>query len=197
MIPTIFAPVYLNSTLGDPWESVDLGGAKVIGAWFMNSLKYHYLLGPLSDHDVRAHGAPKNPHQIRVFGAVTALHADFRLAESFYADPEYWTRDKQRGPVQWRTQRLADVAFPSKKGLLYQGVRYNHRGDAKGETIGFGSTGNTAVCWSDGSASEQPYSSLNPGVPNNWHYGITTPLSPKSNGLPVADTEFGVLGMDR
>lgn len=48
------------------------------------------------------------------------LFTDYMYPSSFLAHPQFWNELTRTGPEQWRSTRLADVAWPSDKGLLVQ-----------------------------------------------------------------------------
>ncbi|MFO0859837.1 MAG: type II secretion system protein [Phycisphaerales bacterium] len=198
MPPVLFSPVYVNPEFQAPWQSVQVGDRLVNGAWFMNGAKFHLLLRPVPTlHEIRALGAKPDGATLTVDGTRTSLVADFYLTDAFYADPEYWTRDKQIGPAQWRPQRLSSVAFPSNKAMLWQPRVYTKPGYEEGFPSCCADQVRSAVEWADGSATNEVVGRLKRGVPNGWHHGNAGGVSPSDEAMPLLGTEFGVLGQDR
>lgn len=196
--PVIFPPVFVSRQLNIPELKIGYRGDTLSGSWFSNAGMFHLAFDPVAPTTlVRATGAPKRMYKAHLTSGTTALVSDFKLADVFYADPEFWTRDRQIGPVQWGAQTLSSVAFPSAKGMLWQTIVYTIPGHPEG-VQGCCSTGvQTAILWADQSASPQNMAELLPGVPNSWGYGATGPVLNDAKGPPVYQTEFGVLGRDR
>lgn len=196
--PVLFPPVYVNPEFQAPWQTVQVGDRQVDGAWFLNGAKFHLLLRPVPTlAEIRALGAKSDAPTLTVDGTRTSLVADFYLVDAFFADPEYWTRDKQIGPAQWRPQRLSSVAFPSNKAMLWQPRVYTKPGYDEGFPSCCSDQVRSAVEWCDGSATSEVVGQFKRGVPNGWHHGNPGAVSPLDEAMPLLGTEFGVLGQDR
>ncbi|MCC6661559.1 MAG: prepilin-type N-terminal cleavage/methylation domain-containing protein [Phycisphaerales bacterium] len=50
----------------------------------------------------------------------STLFTDYCYSSSFLADARFWNESTRTGPEQWRSTHLADVTWPSDKGLLVQ-----------------------------------------------------------------------------
>lgn len=200
-VPAIWPPVYVNPKAGAPFQFVNVRGANVSGGWFDNAHFFFAALSPMPPESMLT--AARAPRRARVVGPTIDIPrlADFRISEVFYAEPEYWTRDRQVGPEQWALQRLGSVAFPSAKGLMSQTALFAHpSADPKeGADLHFGRTPGArgVVLWCDGSAGFESYPDLEWGVPNNWNYGGSGAEPVGSRAVPFTATEFGVLGRDR
>jgi prepilin-type N-terminal cleavage/methylation domain-containing protein len=196
--PTLFPPVYVNPMLNVPWSEAAIGTTKLRGAWFDNGTKFQLLLRPLPPLTTfRAVEFPRGGPTIEVDGQRTSLVNHFMLSDPFYADPDYWTFDKQIGPAQWRPQRLTSVAFPSAKGMIFQYVLYGRAGFETGFPACCPENMVAPVAWSDLSATDEVLGKLRWGVPNAWHHGIPAPPTTGSKATPLMGTERGILGRDR
>lgn len=196
--PTVFPPIYVNPALNVPWAEATIGKTKLRGAWFDNGITYHLLLRPLPPIAAfRAVEAPRGGPTIEIDGQQTSRLVHFMLSDPFYADPDYWTFDKQQGPEQWRPQRLTSVAFPSAKGLTFQYMLYGRAGFENGFPACCPDNVNAPVAWSDLSASDEVLGKLKWGVPNAWHHGSPAPPTTGSKASPLMGTERGILGRDR
>lgn len=196
--PVIFSPTYVNPSLGSPWQQATVRGTVVQGGWFSNATKFYYALSPLpSIQAVTSVKAPKGRYTITIGGERTSYLSDFYLADVFYADPDYWTRTGQRGVSQWHPQPISAVAFPSRKGLLWQSMIYDVPGFPSGTNACCTGTNPTAILWADQSVSNEVMSKLNPGVPNGWYHGGPIGFPDDAIGPPVYGTERGILGTDR
>ncbi|MBL8875383.1 MAG: type II secretion system protein [Phycisphaerae bacterium] len=196
--PVVFPPVFVNPSMNAPPVTVEVRGAKVAGAWFDNPIKYHLLLDPLPLRDeVLAAGATKKVPAVKTRDGLTPSLPHFFISDVFYADPEYWTRDKQVGPSQWRAQPLSSVQFPSSKGLMWQSKVFTAKGFPDG-VAGCCTNGvKTAILWADLSATLEVMGKLRWGVPNGWHHGVAGATPPTVDAPPIYSTELGVLGIDR
>lgn len=186
LVPAVFAPKYRGAV--GPWEEVSTpNGQRIQGAWFANGV-FFYL--PLDFENPEVLSAPDAPLERRI--------VDYKVADAYYAAPEYWNRRTQRGPQQWRAQRIADTQFPSQKGFMRQFTVYTVNGR---EASGFPAccTGNlrAAVLWADLSATDENQSLLRNGEPNFWHHGLSGALPLWANGVPVENTLNGIQGIDR
>lgn len=196
--PVIFPPVFVNRQLNIPELQIDYRGETLSGSWFSNAGMFHLAFDPVVPTTlVRATGAPKRMFKAHLHSGTTALISDFKLADVFYADPDFWTRDRQIGPTQWHPQTLSSVAFPSAKGMLWQTIVYTIPGHPEGVHGCCSSGVQTAILWADQSASLENMAKLLPGVTHSWGYGSTGPIPADAKGPPVYQTEFGVLGRDR
>jgi prepilin-type N-terminal cleavage/methylation domain-containing protein len=196
--PTLFPPVYVNPIINVPWSEITIGKTKLSGAWFDNGNAFHLLLRPLpSIATIRAVEAPRGGRTIEIDGQQTQRMVHFILSDPFYADPDYWTFQKQVGPDQWRPQRFASVAFPSAKGMLFQFMLYGRPGFESGFPACCPENVTAPVAWSDLSATEEVLGRLRSGVPNAWHHGIPGPPTVGSKASPLMGTERGILGRDR
>ncbi|MBL8886649.1 MAG: type II secretion system protein [Phycisphaerales bacterium] len=196
--PQIFAPIFVNGPLGIPPLQIKYRGASLTGSWFTNATVFHLAFDVLpSPAQVRATGSPTRMFKAHTDIGTTAMYSDFKISDVYYADPEYWSRDHQKGPEQWRTQTLTSVAFPSAKGFMWQTKLYTIPGYPDG-IYGCCTAGvQTAVLWADMSANPQVVADLTWGVPNAWTYGSAGPVSPDAKGPPIDGTELGVFGRDR
>lgn len=196
--PQIFPPVFVNKQLNIPPLQVRYRGVELTGSWFTNCVMFHLAFDVLpSPAAVRAAGAPAKMFKAHTDVGTTAMFSEFQLSNVFYGDPEFWTRDRQRGPTQWRAQPLSSVAFPSAKGFLWQTKVYTIPGHPEGLYGCCPANIPTAVAWADMSATPQVIADLMWGVPNAWTYGSVGAIAPDAKGPPIDGTEFGILGRDR
>jgi hypothetical protein len=190
--PVIFRPELARYRTG-PWQTHEIRGERIGGAWFNNGDYYHLLLG----EDAQSVAfAPDRPAHLRT-GAGFRQNADFRIADCYYATPEYWDRWTQRGPEQFGAQSLSLVRFPSQKGFVHQIILYHLAGWPDGLGACCDTKDPSAVAWGDLSATSVVQRDLNPGEPNFYHHGNATAPSYLGSGLPVSWTRHGVLGRDR
>lgn len=196
--PAVFPPVYVNPMLNVPWTEATIGNTKLRGAWFDNGTKYQLLLRPLPPVTTfRAVEFPRDGPTIEIDGQRTSLVNHFMLSDTFYADPDYWTVDKQIGPEQWRPQRMTSVAYPSAKGLIFQFMLFGRAGYESGFPSCCADNVIAPVAWSDLSASDEVLGKLKWGVPNAWHHGIPAAPQAGAKAAPLMGTERGILGRDR
>lgn len=105
----------------------------------------------------------------------------------FLAKPEYWRPETRIGPVQWGSNRMSDVAMPSKKGLVndWHALKYAEERGLKGSWF------LSAYCDGSAEAAQRPGPGypIGDGVfPGSLHY------SDIADGL---HTLGGVRGVDR
>lgn len=197
-VPTVFPPIYVNPAQGDPFIQVEVRGAKIGGAWFLNGSSFHLSLSPVPSYaSVRAIEAPRRAGVVRVDGTETAKMSDFAIVDAFYADPDYWTRDKQIGPPQWHAQKISDVAYPSQKAIMWQPILFGRSGFEYGFPSCCADGVRSPVVWADMSATDEVVGQLKWGVPNAWHYGLPEAPSANANWAPLLGTELGILGQDK
>lgn len=198
VVPTVFPPVYVNPAQGDPFIEVSIGETRVRGAWFLNGASYQLIIRPVLTYaSVRAIEAPRAVGVVPVDGIATAKMADFAIVDTFYATPDYWTRDKQLGPSQWQAQKISDVAFPSQKALMWQPILFGRVGFERGFPSCCADNVQSPVVWADMSATDEIIGRLKWGVPNAWHYGLPEAPSANANWAPLLGTESGILGQDK
>ena len=197
LVPAFLPKTSFFIRQGGKWPEVLYRNIRLRGGWFDHSALYHLAFSPLLPWGVnRAPGAPNNLPSVTIDGVRSAYYTDFRLSDSFYAEPSYWEFGRQRGPEQWGAQRLISVAFPSRKALLWQTRSFP--GPGGGVELGFLGNVPGAILWADQSASEEVLRKLREGGPvNHFHPGIGSPAPADARGLPVRDTEHGILGVDR
>lgn len=199
-VPVLWPPVYVNPSLGAPYQWVKIDHAEFAGGWFDNPSFYYAAFSPRPQLAMVV--AAQSPANERTPAKNFDLPrpGDFDLSDVFYADPEYWTKDGQRGPEQWRSQQLASVAFPSKKGLIRQTRVFaasTLRPHGGANLYDPSKPVFAAVTWCDGSSTFEDYNKLLWGVANNWRYGTGDPDPISFKAVPISATEFGVLGRDR
>ncbi|MBX3402894.1 MAG: hypothetical protein KF699_05710 [Phycisphaeraceae bacterium] len=183
--PALFPPVLVISP--PPWLTVEVDGRSVRGAWFTNDDEFHRLLSPRLPPAVLRDPSVRSPPDGQ---------ADYSIADSFYASPDYWDRATQRGPAQWQLQAFASVSFPSLKGLMHQTRVYSVPGHAEYPACCAAGV-RSSVLWADLSASTEDQGALIPGVPNFFHHGHASPVALWEGGRPIDDTLHGVRGRDR
>ncbi|MBN8599202.1 MAG: prepilin-type N-terminal cleavage/methylation domain-containing protein [Planctomycetes bacterium] len=196
--PVFFPPVFANPSVGAPWVVIDFQSNKVRGSWWSNAEMYHLLLDPLPISNLIAPGG-RTPEskEFTVGGVPTPAYSDFPLSYTLYTEPAFWTWEGQIGPRQWSPQPLTSIAFPSQKGLLWQSTVYGYSGYPEGAPACCLLNVRTAICWSDLSAASESMASLNKGTSNGWGYSMIRPPTKEPNGMPIAETEGGILGRDR
>ena len=193
--PVFFDPVYISSD--GPFQEITFDdGSTIFGAWFANGSYAHMAFDPVPSIDVlRDPAAPT--HDRDDWHTAHRMTSDYKLSDSFYADPDYWDRDTQEGVEQWGVQALSNVTFPSDKGMIRQIQVYDVPGFADGYGACCVQDVESVVLWVDMSAQRLVQADLLPGVPNAWHHGIIGGIPPGMNGFPIDDTRHGVFGRDR
>ncbi len=204
-VPAIFPPIYVEPEEPIEWLEAEVGGVRLLGAWFTNSTDGLYALTPPPPPDVlRAPEAP-DVEPIIIDGEPTSHFIDYAIADCFYASPVYWHNDdRQRGPVQWRAQAISDIRYPSDKGFMFQSMLYDVRSThPQGrDSIGEFRDRATPVVWGDMSGSREHVWSLRPGVMNRFLHspGIRRLIQNPhmwAGGPPINNTEDGIAGRDR
>jgi type II secretory pathway pseudopilin PulG len=193
----VFLPPIEAYAHRDPVFMGEVFGRVYGGYWFDHSLYYHIafspplpmdtLLAPNSDWT-----RPEVTQGIRSTRVTT-----FWLSSTLYTDPEYWQRFGQRGPSQWRGQRLTNTRYPSLKGVLLQTHNYSDPGLRHNQTVPTWPNVRGAVAWADASVTMPYQRDLIPGIPNYFDHWQRSPPSFLSDGWPVHQTEWGIWGRDR
>jgi len=193
--PVIFAPKPLFVPPG-PSEDVEIFGRVARGAWFNNGWQFHYAIWPpLPASVLREPDAPAL-YREDAGGVETSKVSDYAVAECLFADAIYWNRWTQKGPEQWRAQRLDSIVFPSSKGFVTQKLTYPPGADATGlQTFAIEGI-YSSVVWADLSVSTEVQVRLLPGEPNFWYHG-TASVPIWADGLAIDNTKHGVRGFDR
>ncbi len=188
LLPTLYEPVL---TTGDDYQTVETPqGATLFGTWFNNAQHYQFALDSTLPAEIRLD--PRRPK-----GDSTIFTNDYSIGECFYASHDYWDRYTQRGPEQWRTQRLGSVAFPAQKGFVRQSMVFDVPGFDTGYPACCIHDIKSAVLWADHSAQELVQGELILGVPNFYRHPESDSPMIWSNGPPIDNTQDGVLGRDR
>lgn len=196
--PVVYSPTYRRVPPEElePWRRSPRDPL-IPGAWFNNGLTGFYAMSPLPPAQVlRAPGGPNAP-AIFMDGQATSHYIDYKIADTYYAQSDYWTREKQAGPSQWRVQTLGSVAFPSSKGMLRQMRVWDPMSDMGWYPGCCWGDAPSSVIWADLSGTTTVQRTLRPGVPNNWHHGAGSSSAVWATGSPIDATELGVLGRDR
>lgn len=193
--PSLFKPGIGSYTI-DPPQIVDLNGHIARGFWFYSSFMYHHLLMPtMPGLEIYAPGTPED----RRGEAPSWESSQYYLTETLYGSPSMW---RQQGATlrDLRAQRLDDVRFPDRKGLIQQEVAYFEKGGVTSAGDPVLLWMNTripgAVAWADQSASTVVQSRLEPGVPNPLDHGAFF-NGGVSWGFPILRTRDGIHGFDR
>lgn len=197
--PVFFPPDPRNVDTDSSTYVVD--GNLVRGNWWFNGDYFPLALDPPLPVEVLL--APSEPvTRVATFhGVRSRLVSAYRLSHSFFAQPSYWTRNGRFETAAWSAQRLTSTAFPSSKGLLRQMGAWHDPRAAEGEpgtgapTCCLINTVQSAVLWSDLSASSEVQGRLRKGIANPYYH--LEPLAAWADGYPIDETENGVLGRDR
>lgn len=127
-----------------------------------------------------------------------ALGGHYRLSNTFYADPQFFNWDTQRGLSQFRAQPLTNVAFPASKGVLFQTRMYHY--PQYGIVLSCCMFDLPApIAFGDLSASEHIMRRMPHGITNFFSRTALAPgVDPRElPGVPVDHTIAGILGRDR
>lgn len=192
--PALLAPIY-SSDPSDEQEFETVWGT-IHGYWWTNAYLFHFALDEMPDASVLTdpgHPAADTAEHLERTGVAMP---DYALSESFYAEPAYWDRWTQRGPVQWRTQALERVRYPSNKVFMKQTMAYDVPGFPSGYMACCVDAVQSSVLWSDLSSTREVQGNLLPGAPNFWDVRLPPPQV-WASGRPVDCTQDGVLGRDR
>jgi len=193
-VPVLFAPKYALAY--EEQEQIPLLGRVLRGNWFDNRGRYHNALPDYLPADVLAEPECEFDQFPTRSGTVTSLATNYHLAGTFYAEPAFFNLPTQRGPEQWRAQKLGAVAFPSLKGMIRQSMVFSESGWRQGFPACCTGDVKSAIIWADLSGTMDVQGNLRPGVPNFW--GSTSgPLTYLDTGIPIDATQDGNLGRDK
>jgi len=194
--PVFYPPVPAIYPGDEPFEPV-IAGRRGRGFWFDHQADYHFALSPAMNANV-LHALPGRQHTpVVIAGVPTHVTSDYWLTETLYAEPSFWDRFTQRGPEQWKPQRLVDIRFPSSKGLVYQVYAYGLPKHYYMQQIPQFDGEVGAVAWADASADNVVQSQLRPGEPNFWDHYALPPATYLDNGWAIRRTKHGIFGRDR
>ncbi len=186
---------------------VVIDGAAIQSHWFGNRGMYKYLLDPYLPNDVLQGPFPKEAYYQHTNRGKVLVTTSFELTETLYAAPNYWVYQSQT-PAGWGTQQMSTVALPAQKGFVHQNPFIEVRiPDEPGKPLIYPPdfqtkymTTKRPVAWFDLSASSVNNKELLPGTINRFYFqsdpGSYGPWN-ANNGIPIAHTSWGLLGMDR
>lgn len=174
---------------GGHWAVTPYGGLH--GFWFTNSKHFQYVLDQrVPDRVIYAPGRTDTDSDVYFVG-------DYSISDTFYASPDYWNRQTQRGVSQWRAMRLDQVRYPSSKGFMLQDLIYTLPEFPDGMMTCCARDVVSAILWSDLCATEEVQGLMPPGAPNFYDDRRVGSTSYWDNGAPVRSTVDGVHGRDR
>lgn len=194
-VPAILPPLYSS----DPEDeiSVTTEWGTFSGIWWHNPHWFHFTLDempPASVLNDPGHPAIDIEAELDRIGAPTS---DYSISEAFYADPVYWNRDTQTGPLQWHTQTLDRVRYPSQKAFMAQTTVYDVPGYPNGYMACCIDEVESSVLWSDLSSTREIQARLMTGMPNFYDVRRDPPPQVWARGEPIHNTTDGILGRDR
>ncbi len=168
------------------------------GTWFRQSQLFSLAMSALLEDTnvVVAKGNP-SPEPIVELWGLPGRRGDFFLAQTCYASPAFFNWETQVGLTQFAPQPLSSVVFPSDKGLIYQWQVFHENGP--GALACCVADVSTAVCFADGSASEEVMTQMIRGMVNLYDDSYNSPgIDPTvTPGYPIHGTHLGNRGRDR
>lgn len=196
--PALFRPAIEFAGVHPPqvWSR---NGVDTFGWWFSSTYAYQRMLRE-SSSDLPV-ASPRTPEPIlELSNDNDPQH--FPLTESLYADPALFsTGTSSVGVHLMKLQRMDDIVYPSKKGIIQQIAAYYEPGardpSNPNGTLALWSLSNVpgAVVWGDLSGSREFQGRLLPGVPNSLDHVLIS--EGQSVPIPIARTRNGIAGHDR
>jgi prepilin-type N-terminal cleavage/methylation domain-containing protein len=182
------------------WTVVEVFGAPVRSHWFGNAGIYPIVLDPFLPEAVLK-GSSEWTYRYRTTRGSVLSWTPYQLTETLYASPAYWVYDRQ-SPAGRQAQDFSSTVLTSHKGLAWLPYAFNEAPEGlDGPPLTAGASNQSrryCVAWFDLSASMPAWKDLLPGTRNRFQRGSDPgAFGPGDVGRPIAETTWGLAGMDR